>query len=426
MRNLSLACVGLGLLVAVCVRAEDWPQFRGPTGLGYTSEKDLPLKWDAKTGENILWSAALPGEGHASPIITGDRIITTTVTWSDDPEKRKGIPEHHITCFSLADGKQAWDTKLKPGMWVRSDFRSGAGGGYAAPTPCTDGKLIFVAFGSAVIAAVDLGGNIVWRKDLVPYTFDVTIGTSPVLYGDTVILLCAMAKKEDSRLVAFDKQTGEVRWETKLPTVGFGHSTPLLIDVNGKKQLLVLASAMKVEPEGLQSFDPEDGKRIWWCKGGGDASSPAYDGKSLLYFDSGRGGAGFAVDATGTGDVSATHVKWSVTKLKEAIGSPVFFDGYLYRIQSPGVLRCFKASDGEEVYTKPLDGIGSTWASPIVDGGGHLIFANGGRSYVVKAGPEFEVVATNELGDTNHCSAAVAPGRLVIEGRKKLYCIGKK
>jgi outer membrane protein assembly factor BamB len=418
-----------GLLLVPCALTrggDDWPQFRGPTGLGYTAEKDLPLKWDGKTGENILWKADLPGEGHASPIVWQDRVFTCTVTWSDDPDERKRMPDHHVTCYRAADGKQLWDTKVKPGLWVRNDFRSGSGGGYAAPTPCTDGKLVFAAFGSAVLVALDFDGNVTWRKDLVPHTFDVTVGSSPVLFGDTVILLCAMAQKNDSRLVAFDKNSGEVRWETKLPTLGFAHSTPLIIDVNGKPQMLVVASAMGVTPDGLQSFDPASGKRLWWCRGGGDASSPAYGG-GIVYFDSGRGGPGFAVDPTGaSGDVSATHVKWGVPKLTEAIGSPVIVDGYLYRLQTPNVLRCFKLEDGQEVYSKPLAGIGSTWASPIADGSGHLIFANGGKSYVLKTGPEFEVVAVNDLNDPNHATAAVAGGKLFIEGRKRLYCVGKK
>jgi outer membrane protein assembly factor BamB len=421
----TLQTLTLLLAIAAIARADNWPQFRGPTGLGYSAERDLALKWDAKTGENVLWSADLPGEGHASPIAWDDRIFICTVTWSDDPEARKAIPDHHVTCYRAADGKQLWDTKVKPGLWVRSDFRSGPGGGYAAPTPCTDGQHLFVAFGSAVLASLDFDGNVVWRKDLVPHTFDVTLGTSPILYGDTVILFCAMAQKTDSRLVAFDKATGDAKWETKLPTVWFGHSTPVVIDVKGSKQLLAVASGIKPEADALQSFDPASGQRLWWCRGAGDASSPAF-GDGIVYFDSGRGGTGVAVDPTGTGDVSDSHVKFTLPKLKEAIGSPVIVDGYLYRIQSPNLLRCIKIDGGQEVYAKPLEGLSSTWASPIADASGHLIFANGGKSYVVKAGPEFEVIAVNDLADANHASGAVAGGKLIIEGKKKLYCVGKK
>lgn len=214
-------------------RAEDWPQFRGPTGLGYAADAHLPLNWGGKDRENVLWAADPPGEGHASPIVSGGVVFTCTVTWGDKGDDHQSIPDHHVTCFSAADGKRLWDTGLQPGPWLRNDFRSGAGGGYAAPTPCTDGKHLYVAFGSAVIAALDFDGHVVWRKELVPYTFDVTVGSSPVLFGDTVILLCAMSHAKDSRLVAFDAGTGDVKWETKMPTIGFAHSTPVLIDVKG-------------------------------------------------------------------------------------------------------------------------------------------------------------------------------------------------
>jgi outer membrane protein assembly factor BamB len=161
------------------------------------------------------------------------------------------------------------------------------------------------------------------------------------------------------------------------------------------------------------------------CGGARAASSPAY-GDGIVYFDSGRGGPGFAVDPTGSGDVSTTHVKWTVPRLTEALGSAVITGGYVYRLQSPNLLRCFKVQTGEQVYAEKLDGITSTWISPIADADGHLFFASGGRSFVIKAGPKFEVLATNDLGDANHASAAVADGRIYIEGRKRMYCLGEK
>ena len=423
--GLKISFLFLGcILISASAQAENWPQFRGPTGMGLTAEKQLAVEWGGKEHKNVLWHSDLPGEGHASPIVWGDRVFVCTVTWTENAADRKSIPAHHVTCYKTSDGEKLWDTEIKPGLWVRNDFRSGSGGGYAAPTPCTDGRHVFVAFGSAVLASLDFEGHLAWRKELVPYTFDVTLGSSPVLYGDTVILLCAMAQKTDSRIVAFNTSDGVKKWETKMPTVGFAHSTPVMIPVNGKAQMLVSASGGGVTNDGLQSFDPATGQRLWWCRGGGDASSPAY-GDGVVYFDSGRGGPGFAVDPTGSGDVTSTHIKWTIPKLTEAIGSPVIQGGYVYRLQSPNLLRCWKADTGEQVYANKLDGITTTWASPIADGGGHLLFANGGRSYVIKAGPQFEILAVNELEDANHASVAVAEGRIYIVGRKQIFCIGR-
>ena len=419
-------CAGLVLASAAPGRAENWPQFRGPSGLGYTTEKLLPVEWGGKEGKNVLWTAPLTGNGHASPIVWGDRVFVCTVRWPATVKDRtKVIPEHHVLCYRASDGKELWNTLLKPGPWLRTDFRSGPGGGYACPTPTTDGKLIYCAFGSAVIAALDFEGKVVWRKEIVPYTFDVTLGSSPILHGETVILLCAMAARKDSCLIAYAKADGEVAWRRALPKTRFAHSTPLIIQVKGRPQMIVVASGGGVGSEAIQSFDPAGGKRIWWCKGAGDAASPAY-GSGLLYADSGRGGKGVAVDPTGSGDVAGTHLKWTGPRVPEAIGSPVIVGPYLYRLVSSRYLFCWKTASGEPVYSKRLEGISTTRASPVVDPSGRVYFANAGKSYVVQAGRECKVLAVNDLGDGSDPSPAVAGGRMFLVGRKNVYCIGKK
>jgi outer membrane protein assembly factor BamB len=408
------------------LRAENWPQFRGPTGLGYTAERDLPVEWGGPDGKNVLWKSPLAGEGHASPIVWGDRVFITTALWpKDTADRKKVIPEHHVLAYRASDGKALWDTKVPPGPWLRDDFRSGPGGGYAAPTPCTDGERIFVLFGSSVAAALDLDGKVLWRKEIVPHTFDVTVGSSPVLHGDTVIILCAMAKKEDSRIVALDRATGSPRWETRLPKTGFGHATPVIIDVSGKPQMVIVASGMSTTPEAIQSFDPSNGRRIWWCEGAGDASSPAF-GAGVLYADSGRGSPGWGIDPTGAGDVTRTHVRWKVAQVPEGIGSPIIVGERVYRLHSPAILKCWKAASGEEAWAKRLEGIGTTWASPIADPAGRIWFASSGKSFVIETGPEPKVLAAGDLGDPNHASPAASGGRLFLAGVKAIYCVGRE
>jgi outer membrane protein assembly factor BamB len=357
-------------------------------------------------------------------------LITCTVEWPADAKERKAVmPDHFVTCYSTADGKQLWQTSIKPGPWLRDDFRSGPGGGYAAPTPCSDGEHVFVVFGSSVMASLDLEGKIAWRKEITPFTFDVTIGTSPILYGKHVIFVCMMAKKSDSRIAAFDQATGELAWEVKT-NLGFGHSTPVIIEAKNRRQMLVAAGAMGNAGDAMQSFDPENGKRLWWCKGGGEASSPAFmtlhDGSPIVFFDSGRGGSGTAVDPTGEGDVSKSHIKWTTGNYGEAISSPIISrDGYVYRLVSGSVLKCWNAKTGEPVYSERLP-VTSTWASPIADGFELLYFASAGKSAVVQTGPEFKLVATNDLGDGNHASPAASGGKLFFVGLKQVWCVGKK
>ena len=227
-------------------------------------------------------------------------------------------------------------------------------------------------------------------------------------------------------LSRFNKADGKVKWETKMPTIGFAHSTPLLIDVDGKPQILVLASGMGTDATtALQSFNPATGERIWHCRGGGDASSPAY-GNGLVFFDSGRGGPLVAVEPTGSGDVGNSHIKWTSPKLPEAISSPLVLNNHVYRLHSPNVLKCYNATTGAEIYSQKLDGLTSTWSSPIATADGYLFLVSGGRSVVVKAGPQFELVSTNDLNDPNHASPAVAKNRLYVLGLKNLHCIAHK
>jgi outer membrane protein assembly factor BamB len=424
-RALALAATLLGLPCSTS-RGEQWPGFRGPTGLGYTSDKNLPVTWGGPEKKNVVWTAPLKGQGHASPIVWDDLVFVCSAYWPPSVRQREQvIPEHHVTCYQAADGRMRWDTLVPPGPWLRTDFRSGPGGGYAAPTPTTDGKLVYCAFGSSVLAALDFHGKIVWRKEIIPYTFDVTLGSSPILYEDTVILLCAMAQSSDSRIIAFDKRTGNVKWQQKLSGVGFGHSTPVIVSVNGKSQMLVLASGMSETDKALQSLDPASGKLLWWCRGAGDAASPAY-GSGLVYFDSGRGGPGVAVDPTGSGDVSRSHVRWTVNLPSEGLGSPIIVGKQLYRLQAPSILKCWEITSGKPLYAERLEGISTTWASPIADPLGRLFFANAGKSYVIQTGPKFRVLAVNDLEDGNHASPAVARARMYLVGMKSLYCIGAR
>jgi hypothetical protein len=174
----------------------------------------------------------------------------------------------------------------------------------------------------------------------------------------------------------------------------------------------------------VQSLDPADGTRLWWCKGAGEAASPAF-GAGIVYCDSGRGGAGIAIDPTGSGDVTRTHIKWRTKNLPEGIGSPIIVHGLVYRLHAPGVLKCWRAADGKQVFAERLDGLTTTWASPIADAAGHIFYASAGKSYVLQAGPDLRVLAVNDLGDPNHASAAVANERIYLLGTKALHCIGR-
>jgi outer membrane protein assembly factor BamB len=409
------------VLAATTVCAADWPSWRGPTGQGVSNEKDLPLTWGGKEDTNILWKIPLPGvdakatqdKNQSSPIVVKGRVFVTASYWPKGVKPGDDIPEHHVACYQAADGKPLWDRTIPPGPWKLTDLR----GGYTAPTPASDGERVYVVFGSSVIAALDFDGKIVWRKEIKPYDFDVAAGSSPVVYEDAVLYQSDQVNKS-SRLMAFDRKTGDLKWEEKRPKNDFSHSTPVLVKIKDKPQLLVAAS------NALQGVDPANGKLLWWCSAQGDTVSPVY-GAGLVYLDSGRGSTGVAVDPTGEGDVTKTHLKWKVSSVPEGFSSPVIVGDYLYRVHNPGVVKCWKLASGEQVFSERLPGV-ATAASPIATADGRIYFASAGKSYVLKAGPTPDILATNDLGDGADASPAVADGHLFLKGRQYLFCIGKK
>jgi outer membrane protein assembly factor BamB len=404
----------------VCLSfADDWPGWRGPTGQGTCAQKNLPLEWSARTGKNVLWKKEIPGAGgklrqdqnQSSPIVKKGLVLLTTSFW---PAGRspKEFPEHHVVCFRAADGKLLWDTKIAHGPWSRAeDLR----GGYTVPTPAADDQRVYVVFGSSVIAALTHAGKEVWRKEIVPHDFDVAMASSPVLYRDTLLLQCDGVR--NSRLLAFDCKTGNERFSHKR-NVSFSHSTPVLVTVAGKPQLLVAAAT------AVQGVDPEDGKVLWWCSGAGDTCSPVL-GNGVVYCDSGRGSVGVAVAPGGKGDVTKTHRKWKLDRVPGGFSSAVTAGDRLYRLLDPGVLRSWKLASGEDEITLRLPGV-STAASPFTTPEGRLYAASAGRSFVVKTGEKPEVLATNDLGDASPASPAVSEGRIYLKGRRYLWCIGRK
>lgn len=416
----------LALVLITPALAADWPGWRGPTGMGLSPDKELPVEWGGKDNRNVRWKAPLyPGadkvrfdQNQSSPIVQGGRVFVNLSYWPAGVTAEKEPPEHHVVCFDAADGKRLWDTKVSAGPWLLKDLR----GGYTAPTPAADADRVYVLFGSSVAAALDRDGKVIWRKEITPFTFDVAIGVSPVLYKDTVLVTWDLTGKA-SRVIALDAKTGDVKWEKKRPAADWAHSTPTLAEVNGKPQLLVAGA------NALEGLDPATGDTIWSATGDGksvrigDTVSPVLAG-GVVYADSGRGGPGLAVDPTGTGDVTKTHVKWKIPRVPDgSLASPVAVGDYLYRLQAPDLIHCYQLADGKPVYSERLPGISVT-PSPVATADGRIYVAGGGKSYVLRAGPKADVLGVSDLGDPSLASPAVAGGRLFIKGGRNLYCIG--
>jgi outer membrane protein assembly factor BamB len=410
------------VLVAAPLHAEDWPRFRGPTGMGQSAEKDLPMTWGGKSNDNILWKVALthvdakarPDNNQSSPIVWNDKVIVTTSYWPMG-KTQKEFAEHHVTCYAAKDGKPLWDKTTAPGQWLLTDLR----GGYTCPTPATDGERVYALFGSGVIAAFGMDGKPLWRKEIPePKKFDVAIGASPILYGDSVLILCDKVSGS-SHLLALDKKTGAEKWNEKRPKMNFSHTTPVVARIAGKDQLLIGSAS------ALQGLDPTNGKVLWWAANEGDVCCPVV-GSGLVYCDSGRGGGfGIAVDPGGTGDVTKKNVKWKTEKRMGSLGSAIVSGDFLYRLHDPGLLTCWRMATGEMLFEERVQGVSSN-ASPFATADGRVYFASAGRSIVIKAGLKPDMAATNELGEDSGASAAVSNGRIYLKGKNHLFAIGKR
>lgn len=409
------AAVAVALAAAATASGDNWPRFRGPTGVGVTSESGLPTTWNGKTGEGVLWKAPLKGTtGHSSPIVWGDRVfVTLSDKQTKAQEEAKEIPDHHVACFRVSDGKELWRTKVAHGKEV-TGYNI-----YATPTPVTDGTTVFAWFASGVLVAVDFDGQLLWRQERNgPFNLNPGISSSPILYKDTLILICDQ-NRGTGFLQGINKKDGMVKWEKKRDKTFACNATPILLDVGGKPQLVVPGDGL------LQGLRPDDGEPIWWCKSLSFGASPAY-GKGLLYVDMGNNQPAQAVDPTGAGDVTKTHVKWTIPKVPGEYSSPVISGDVVYRVRTDGVVAGYSLADGKELFAERINGFPKV-VSPVATADGKVYFVSAGKSYVVKAGPEFEILATNDLGggDTT-ASPAVADGKIYVRDFDFLYCLGKK
>jgi len=408
----------MAAVAATLLGAGDWPQWRGPLRSGYADEVDLPLTWDGKSQDNVLWK--VPADfGHASPVVRGEQVFLAGSARRNPRGKDNEAANHlhRIVCFRTTDGVKLWQTDVEPGTWD-TEFS------FTSSTPTTDDKRIYTLFGSGTLAALDFDGKLIWRKAL-PGPFKAEwLSSSPILYHDTLFVFCDIS--DDHWLLALDTKTGDVKWEHKRKQHNRAHnSSPLLVMVKDRP-LLVIASSTNV----VMALEPASGKVIWTCAWGGNRYPSLVAGPGLVCI-TGDGGSALAIDPTGEGDVSKTHVKWKHAKNGQGYGSPIIVGDHLYRAVQGGIVKCWKLADGELVFEERVEGV-PTYVSPVATKDGRIYFASASKSVVINASPKLNVLATNVLedsrgeGGSNGPSAAVSEGRIFVRSPRFLYCVGKK
>jgi len=397
----------------------DWPRFRGPTGMGVSQAKGLPIEWS--DDKNVVWKTPLPGPGASSPVTFGDKIFITCYTGYFVPHQPGGTLDDlrlHLIAVNRDDGTILWDQALPAKLPEEQQIRDH---GYAASTPAVDAERVYAFFGKTGVFAFDHDGKQLWQADVGSRTNGWGSAASPILYGDTVII---NASVESESLVALDRRTGDQKWQ--VGGIREAWNTPLVMEAAGGRQELITP----VQGQVL-AFDPATGRPLWSSKTDIGwymvPSVVAADG--VVYCLGGRSGvAALAVRAGGTGDVTRTHRLWTSMKGSN-VSSPVYHDGHLYWVhEQRGVAFCAKASDGEVVYEERLERADQFYASALLAEGRLYYLTRTGRMFVLAAKPEFEQLAVNELSDrsTFNGSPGVAGNRLLIRSDKFLYCLGEE
>jgi outer membrane protein assembly factor BamB len=408
--------------LAVSSLAADWPSFRGPHSSAVSEEKGIATTWSDT--ENLVWKTNLPGPGSSSPILWGDKVFLTCYTGYGIPGDKAGDSKNlkrHLLCLDRKKGTILWDKEIEAKLPESKYGGYGALHGYATSTPVTDGQRIYVFFGKSGVFAFDFQGKELWQASVGTRTDNWGSATSPVLYKDLVIV---NASVESGSLVALKKKDGMEEW--KATGVGRTWNSPVLVDVNGGKQELVLRGT-----KSLLGFDPASGKKLWHCDGFNDGyvcpTVVARDG--VVYSLGGRfDGTNVAVKAGGEGDVTSTHLLWSKKLGQGSISSPALYRDHLYWVADNGTAVCLNARDGEKVYSERLKNSGTLYASiTIADGKIYAVSRTKG-TFVLGAAPKFEQLAHNTFASDKSIfngSPAVSDGQLFLRSDKCLYCIGK-
>ncbi len=433
---------------AMLLAADNWPHWRGPSHNGIVDSKTVPTTWSLS--DNIKWKAPLPAWSAATPIIWGDYVFVTSPSKAgskaEEPEeipagqeqaqrrRRAGIdpggPELFLYCFSKKDGSLLWKNLLDNKNEIHRKQND------ATPSPVTDGRHVWIVTGTGVVAAFDMNGKPLWKKNLQQDygTFGLNWGyaSSPLLYQGSLIIevLHGMKTDDPSYVISLDALTGKVNWKQDRPTDAQSESpdaytTPVLLEFGGQTQIVISGA------DYVTGHDPKNGKEIWRAAGLNPLKRPNYRivgtpiiNGDIIYAPT-RKKPLLALRAGGTGDISESHLLWKYEGSGAPdVPSPICDGKYFYMVEDRGLVTCLDAKSGSVIYEVQATREGIVSASPIIANGKMYILNENGVTTIVATGPEFKILGTNELdGSYTLASPAVSGSQLFIRTSSHLYCI---
>jgi outer membrane protein assembly factor BamB len=409
---LLFALIG-GLAGRSVARAEDWPQFRGPTGQGIATATNLPVEWSED--KNITWKTPIPGRGWSSPVVLGNQIWMTTAT--DDAHSLRAV------CVDRGSGRVLHDVEV---FHVESPVHVNAKNSHASPSPCIEPGRVYVNFGTMGTACLATDtAKILWTNDDLKLDHSQGPGSSPVLYRNT--LICTCDGMDVQYIIALDKNTGQKVWKTdrsgkphSSPDHRKAFATPLIVPIDGQEELISVAANQ------VLAYDPASGSELWKVRfdGFSNVARPVY-GAGLLFISTGYEKASlWGIRPEGTGDISATNVAWKNTKDAPRDPSPVFTGGLLYIVSDAGVATCLDPASGKEIWRHRLGGGFS--ASPMVAQGRIYFFSETGDTMVVNAGQTYDELAVNHLDGCIMATPAFVDHAILLRTESSLYRIEKR
>src|SRR4051812_15973563 len=431
------------IAASATLHGQNWPSFRGANAAAVPAGNPTAVKWNASSGENVAWKTPVDGVAVSSPIVWGDRVFVSTAVSGDpaqgirtgqygDVEPVADASKHtwHLISIEKKTGKVVWDKVAYEGVPKTKRHPKSS---QASPTPVTNGKQVIVSFGSQGLYAYDFDGALLWQKDLgvlnSGWFFDPDyewgIGSSPIIYKNLVIVQCDIQR--NSFLAAFDADTGKEVWRTQRDEIP-SWSTPTIFEAGGKAELVTQATTF------TRGYDPMTGKELWKYSGNSEIAIPTpIVGPGVVVVTNGYRGVQpiFAIKPGATGDITlkdkaskSDFISWSTTRGGPYIPTPVIYRDQLYVLLNNGVLASYKVSTGEQIYQKRLGGTGGSFsASPVAADGKIYCASEDGDVYVVKAGPEYEELAKNAIGEVLMASPAISDGLIIFRGQKNIVAI---
>jgi outer membrane protein assembly factor BamB len=402
----------------VTLRAENWPQWRGPSLNGISAEKNLPVRWSQT--ENVVWKLALPAWSGSTPIVWGDRIFLSVAEGS----------QLSLWCVDRVRGVVRWKQPLGSGN-VRMQKQN-----MSSPSPVTDGQHVWAMTGTGVLKAFDFEGKEQWARDIQAdygaFGLQWGYGSSPLLYGDSlyVQVLHGMRTNDPSYVLRISKANGRTIWKVERPTKARfespdSYTTPALLRYGNNTEIVITGGDV------VTGHDPSNGKELWRADGLNPSNngsyrivaSPVVHGEMIVAPSRER--PMLALKVGGRGDVTSTHVLWSFNNGPD-VPTPVTDGTYVYAINDRGIMWCLDAKTGKEIYGRQRLRPATYSGSAVLADGKIYITDEDGVTSVVQAGPTFAKLAENDLGEYTLSSPAISDGQIFIRTESFLYAIGKR